>query len=148
VARRQFWDVIGALAAAGTTVFVTTHYLDEAEYCHRIGLISQGRLVAEGSPRALKAGMQAGVMLEVQCAEPRRALPLLRAAPGLAWASSFGRRLHVVAADLAEGERAVRAALAPQGLAVEAVEAVPFSLEDLFVIFTDMEERGRRERGE
>jgi len=147
IARREFWDLIGALAAAGTTVFVTTHYLDEAEYCQRVGLIYQGRLVAEGSPRALKEGMRAGVMLEVECAEPLAALRLLRAEPALGWASLFGRRLHVLVAEAAEGERAVRASLEPRGLAVARVEPVPFSLEDLFVLFIEMEERGRRERG-
>ncbi|OGL09506.1 MAG: multidrug ABC transporter ATP-binding protein [Candidatus Rokubacteria bacterium RIFCSPLOWO2_02_FULL_73_56] len=147
IARREFWDLIGALAEAGTTVFVTTHHLDEAEYCHRVGLISEGRLVAEGSPRALKDGMRAGAMLEVDCAEPLRALRVLRAAPGLAWASLFGRRVHVVADAVAAGERTVRAALAPHDLAVTRVAAVPFSLEDLFVIFLEMEAQGRRERG-
>jgi ABC-2 type transport system ATP-binding protein len=147
IARRGFWDVIGALAEAGTTVFVTTHYLDEAEYCHRVGLISQGRLVAEGSPRALREGMRAGVMLEVDAAEPLTALRLLRADPGLGWASLFGRRLHVLVADVTEGERAIRASLEPRGIVVGRVEAVPFSLEDLFVLFIEMEERGRRERG-
>ena len=147
IARREFWDLIGALAEAGTTVFVTTHHLDEAEYCHRVGLISEGRLVAQGSPRALKDGMRAGAMLEVDCAEPLRALRVLRAAPGLAWASLFGRRVHVVADAVAAGERTVRAALAPHDLAVTRVAAVPFSLEDLFVIFLEMEAQGRRERG-
>jgi ABC-2 type transport system ATP-binding protein len=146
IARREFWALIGALASAGNTVFVTTHYLDEAEYCHRLGLIYQGRLVAEGSPQGLKDEMRAGVMLELTCPEPFRALRLLRAEPAVR-ASLFGRRLHVVVEDAAEGERTVRETLAAGGLSVEQIEEIPFSLEDLFVIFIDMQERGRRERG-
>ncbi len=146
MARREFWALIGALAAAGTTVFVTTHYLDEAEYCHRLGLIYQGRLVAEGSPQALKERMRAGVMLEVTCREPFRALRLVRADPGLGRASLFGRRLHVMVDEAGPGEHALRAALAAAGLAVERVDAIHFSLEDLFVLFIEMEEQGRRGR--
>jgi len=148
LARREFWDLIGALASKGTTVFVTTHYLDEAEYCHRLGLIYRGRLVAVGSPQALKDGMRAGVMLEVECPQPLRALRLLRTTPSVGWTSLLGSRLHVVVEEAAAGERRVREILQRGGLTIEHLDEIPFSLEDLFVIFVDMEERGRRERGE
>jgi ABC-2 type transport system ATP-binding protein len=147
LARREFWDLIGQFAAAGTTVFVTTHYLDEAENCHRLGLMYQGRLVAEGSPQALKDRMRAGVMLEVTCREPVTALRLLRAEPVLASASLFGRRLHVLVEEPTTAEPVIREVLGRTGLAVEAMEPIPFSLEDLFVLFIQMEEQGRRERG-
>ena len=145
LSRRAFWEVIGALAAAGTTVFVTTHYLDEAEHCHRLALIHQGRLLAVGSPQALKDGMRAGVMLELTCRDPLAALRLLRGQPPLARASLFGRRLHVLVEDAGEAEPVIRATLAAAGIAVDRLEPIPFSLEDLFVIFIDMEERRRRE---
>ncbi|MBI3456308.1 MAG: ABC transporter ATP-binding protein [Candidatus Rokubacteria bacterium] len=147
LSRRQFWELIGELAAGGTTAFVTTHYLDEAEHCHRLGLMYQGRLVAEGSPQALKDGMQAGVMLEIACREPVTALRRLRAEPRLASASLFGDRLHVLVDDPLEAEPLIHATLAAAGLTVEHVEPIPLSLEDLFVLFIEMEERGRRERG-
>jgi ABC-2 type transport system ATP-binding protein len=143
VARRELWDLIGALSAAGTTVFVSTHYLDEAEYCQRLGLMYRGRLIAEGSPRALRDGMRAGTMLEVACVDPLRAVRLLRARRAGRWVSLSGRRVHVVVDDVAAGAQAVREALRADGLRVTAVEAVPFSLEDLFTIFIEMEERGR-----
>jgi ABC-2 type transport system ATP-binding protein len=147
LARRDFWDLISALAAAGTTVFVTTHYVDEAEHCHRLGLMYQGRLVADGSPQALKDRMRAGVMLEITCRESLRALRLLRAQPALASATLFGRRVHVLVEDPAVAEPVIRGILGQADLPVEAVEPVPFSLEDLFVLFIEMEEQGRRERG-
>jgi ABC-2 type transport system ATP-binding protein len=147
LARREFWDLIDTLAADGTTVFVTTHYLDEAENCHRLGLMYQGRLVAEGSPSALKARMQAGVMLEVTCPEPLRALRLLRRERALRSVTLFGRRLHVLVEEAAVAALVIRGVLERGGLAVGAIEPVPLSLEDLFVLFIEMEEQGRRERG-
>ena len=147
LARREFWHLIGTLAATGTTVFVTTHYLDEAENCHRLGLMYQGRLVAEGSPEALKAGMQAGVMLEVTCREPLKALQLVRAEPALASGSLFGRRLHVLVEEPAAAEPVIRGILERAGIAVDNIEPIALSLEDLFVLFIQMEEQGRRERG-
>ncbi|MBI4591359.1 MAG: ABC transporter ATP-binding protein [Candidatus Rokubacteria bacterium] len=146
LARGEFWDLIGSLAEAGTTVFVTTHYLDEAEHCHRLGLIYRGRLLAVGSPQALKDGMRAGVMLELECREPFRALRLLRSEPLLARASFFGSRLHVLVEDAAEAELLIRKALTRAGLPVRRLEPIAFSLEDLFVIFIDMAEQGWRER--
>jgi ABC-2 type transport system ATP-binding protein len=147
IARRDFWDLIAMLAAAGTTVFVTTHYLDEAENCHRLGLMYQGRLVAVGSPRDLKEEMRAGVMLELACPEPFRALRLLRAQRRLGWATLFGRRVHLLVDNPVEADPAIRATLKAAGIAVERLEPIPFSLEDLFVIFIEMVERGQTERG-
>jgi ABC-2 type transport system ATP-binding protein len=146
LSRRDFWEVIADLAAAGTTVFVTTHYMDEAEHCHRLALMYEGRLIALGTPRELKAGMRAGEMLEIQCAEPFRALAVLRETPPLARASVFGRALHVLVEDAATAIPEVRTALEARALPVQRVEVVPFSLEDLFVLFIGMEEEGRRAR--
>jgi ABC-2 type transport system ATP-binding protein len=146
IARRDFWDLIATLAAAGTTVFVTTHYLDEAENCHRIGLMYEGRLVAVGRPQDLKTEMRAGVMLELACPEPFRALRLLRAQRALGGATLFGRRLHLLVDDPVEAEPAIRSTLEAAGIAVEHLDPIPLSLEDLFVIFIEMVERGRTER--
>ncbi len=146
LARREFWELIGELAARRTTVFVTTHYLDEAEYCHRVGFLYKGRLVASGRPQELKEGMRAGVLLEVECAEPVPALRRLRTEPSVLWASLVGRRLHVLAGDEAGSEATIRKALDAAGTAVDRIEPIPYSLEDLFAIFIDMEERGRSER--
>ncbi|HET9491122.1 MAG TPA: ATP-binding cassette domain-containing protein [Methylomirabilota bacterium] len=147
VARRQFWDIIVALASSGTTAFVTTHYLDEAEHCHRLGLMYQGRLIAEGSPRQLKERMRAGVMVEVACADPLRALGLIRAEPALGRVSLFGDRLHVLVDDPNAAMPSLRTALREAGLIVERLETVPLTLEDVFVIFVEMEEARLRTAG-
>ncbi len=146
LARRDFWKLIGKCAELGTTVFVTTHYLDEAEYCHRVGFLHHGRLVASGRPQELKEGMRAGDLLEVDCTETIRALRLLRKEPSLSWASLAGRHLHVLVEDAERGEAAIRRALSAIRISVRRVERIPYSLEDLFAIFIDMEERGRSER--
>jgi ABC-2 type transport system ATP-binding protein len=135
------------MASAGTTVFVTTHYLDEAENCHRLGFMYQGRLIAVGSPQALKDGMRAGVMLELDCREPFRALRLLRSEPSMVRVSLFGSRVHVLVEEPTEAEPMIREVLKAGGLTIERLERIPFSLEDLFVIFIDMEEQRRRETG-
>lgn len=145
IARRQFWDLIAGLSAAGTTVFVTTHYLDEAEYCHRIGLLYRGRLIAEGSPRALKEQMRSGVMLQLSAPDPIRALRVVRAVPSVTWASLAGRHIRALVDDPRRAPE-LREALRSAGLAAESLEEVPLSLEDVFAIFVDMEERARRER--
>lgn len=145
LSRREFWDLIGSLAAAGVTVFVTTHYMDEAENCHRLGLIYHGRLVAVGSPQTLKDGMRAGVMLELECRDLFTALRLLRTQSSLSRASFFGRRIHILVEDAGEAEPLIREILKRGGLAVDHLEVIPFSLEDIFVTFIEMEEQGRRE---
>lgn len=145
LARREFWDLIGELASQGTTIFVTTHYMDEAENCHRLGFVYHGRLIAVGRPQALKDGMRAGVMLELECRDPFMALRLLRTKPTLSRASFFGHRLHILVEDVGEAEPLIRQTLKVGGLAVDHLEPIPFSLEDLFVIFIEMEERGRKE---
>jgi ABC-2 type transport system ATP-binding protein len=144
ISRRQFWDLIGTLAAQGVAIFVTTHYLDEAENCHRVGLMYQGRLVALGSPQALKDGMKAGVMVEVECSERLKAFHLLRSVPSLGRASLFGSRLHILVEDPSQAEMEIRKKLEGEQITVSRFEPIPFSLEDLFVIFIDMEEQRRR----
>jgi ABC-2 type transport system ATP-binding protein len=141
LSRRQFWELIGTLATAGVTVFVTTHYMDEAENCHRLGLIYQGRLVASGRPEALKARMQAGVMLELECTDAFAALRLLRGQPALSRVSLFGRSLHVLVEEPATAVPLIQQALRAAGLAVERLETIAFSLEDVFVLLIEQEER-------
>lgn len=144
ISRREFWDLIGALASQGITIFVTTHYLDEAENCHRLGLMYRGRLVAQGSPAELKEGMRAGEMLELECPEPLQALRLLRSLPQCSHVALFGNRVHLLVQDSAEAGPVIEERLRQRGITVNRLEPVPFSLEDLFVIFIEMEEQGRQ----
>ncbi len=131
VSRRDFWALIRRLAAEGTTVFVTTHYLDEAEYCRRIGLMADGRLVALDSPAALKREWVPDRVFLVR----GRELPLerLRSTPGVRAAEPFGAALHL-RADPAAWDAARLAALLRQAGGVDvAVDAVEPSLEDVFL---------------
>lgn len=132
VARRGFWDLIGALAAGGTTVLVSTHYMEEAEYCHRLMLMNRGRLIAEGTPAELRALMTEPI-LEVETDDAPRAVEALAGAPGVLEAAMFGRAVHVVVRDEAEARAVIPAVLAAHGRAVGGLRRMPASLEDVFV---------------
>ena len=132
LARRAFWDLIDALAAGGTTVLVSTHYMEEAEYCHRLMLMNRGRLIAEGTPAELRARM-AEPILEVETDDAPRAVEALAGAPGVLEAAMFGRAVHVVVRDEAEAREVIPAALAAHGRAAGRMRRVPASLEDVFV---------------
>ena len=132
VARRRFWDLIDGLSDRGTTVFVSTHYMEEAEYCHRLALLNRGRLIALDTPRALRARVVEPI-LEVRTDDAPGAVDALRGAPGVLDAAMFGRALHVTVADAANGPDAVRAALGAAGWRVDDITSVQPSLEDVFV---------------
>ena len=132
-ARRRFWDLIHELAATGVTILVSTHYMDEAEYCNRVALIDRGRLVALGAPGELRARRLGGVLYEIACAPLGAALQALARAPGVSEAAIFGDKLHVVlgAGGLDPAELPGR--LAAQGIEAGPARAVAPSLEDVFV---------------
>ena len=131
-ARRRFWDLIDELAAAGTTAFVTTHYMDEAERCHRVALMHAGRLLALDSVPALKRTFPAGSVVEVTCRRPAAAMVAIERLAGIEEVALFGERLRVVlarpsaAGDLAELVREVDG----DGAAVAPADP---SLEDVFI---------------
>ena len=130
--RRDFWELIGSLAEAGTTVFVTTHYMDEAEHCDRLGLIYKGRLITIGTPEELKKSSMPGTVLEVKS---DRALEVMEAVEGLSGvleAAVFGRNTHVVV-DEVRAASAVRKACAARNIDIVGIEAIEPSLEDVFV---------------
>ncbi|MBU6439376.1 MAG: ABC transporter ATP-binding protein [Betaproteobacteria bacterium] len=132
-ARRRFWDLIHDLAGEGVTVLVSTHYMDEAEYCHRIALIDRGRLVACGSPGELRARGLGGQLWSLGCDAPARAVQLLRGAPGVLDASMFGDRLHLLLDAAGPGMEPLLGRLAAAGLGAEAPRRIEPSLEDVFV---------------
>ena len=134
ISRRQFWTLIDDLAAAGTTVLVTTHYLDEAEHCHRIAIIHAGRVAALGSSAALKSVFDNRTILEVRAADPMAALRALDGMPGVQKTSVFGTAVHAVVADRsADAAATLQRQLETRGLRVAAVTPVPPSLEDVFL---------------
>ena len=140
ISRRTFWDLIYGLSARGVTVFVTTHYMDEAEHCNTLGLIYNGRLIAHGSPASLRSNMRAGQMLEVSCPEPLRALRRLKAMDGVLGAGLFGDHVHVLVEDTERLMREIESALISEAHPARHIAPIPFSLEDLFVTFIEMEE--------
>lgn len=133
ISRRRFWDLIHGLAQAGTTVFVTTHYMDEAEYCDRLALIDGGRIVALGSPTELRTHFMEQAVLEVEALPLLESLEALQESSEVLDAAFFGQRLHVRVADPRSGAEAVRGALRARSAEVLSIEQVIPSLEDVFV---------------
>ncbi len=141
--RRRFWELIHTLAADGVTVLVSTHYMDEAEYCHRAALINQGRIIAMGSPDELKRTALAGELLLLECELLGPTLAALQQAPGVIDASVFGDAIHVLVGDAERSLAELPAYLAEKGLPPSRVERIHPSLEDVFVqlIAVDMAKR-------
>jgi ABC-2 type transport system ATP-binding protein len=139
VSRRQFWDLIDDLSAGGTTVLVTTHYLDEAEHCHRIAIIHAGRLAALGTTTELKEIFRDRPIIEVHASQPVAAMEALDRQPDVEKTSLFGTSVHAVLRAGTHPEDAVARALSGAGLEVQSISRVMPSLEDVFL---DVVERG------
>jgi ABC-2 type transport system ATP-binding protein len=132
IARRQFWDLIDRLAHRGTTVFVSTHYMEEAEFCHRLALMNRGRVIALDSPRVLRDGMSEPIY-EIVTPDPARAVTTLQSTRGVVEAAMFGRNVHAVVSDDTVAAEQLRRALVKAGRSVDAITRVTPSLEDVFV---------------
>jgi ABC-2 type transport system ATP-binding protein len=143
ISRRRFWDLIYHLAGKGVTVFVTTHYMDEAEYCDRIGLIYHGELIALGTPEGLKKDTMTDAVFEVRCERPQEALGLLAGVAGVKEAALFGLGLHVIAGGPIQ--ETITAALTAGGLAVSRIEQIVPSLEDVFVSLIEARDRAEQQ---
>ena len=133
LSRRQFWDLIDRMSAAGTTVLVTTHYLDEAEHCHRIAIIQAGKLAALGTTTELKHVFSDRPIIEVQAVQPVAAMEALDRLPDVEKTSLFGTSVHAVLRSAQEPEEIIRRALAAAGLEARSVTRVMPSLEDVFL---------------
>jgi len=145
LSRRRFWDLIYALSAKGVTVFVTTHYMEEAEYCDRLGLIHRGELIAIGSPHELKTDLMKESVVEVICDRPQDAIGEIEDMAEIKGIALFGRGLHVVAADAAGAERALRQRLTARGYRIEGITTVTPSLEDVFVSLIEARDQARQQ---
>ena len=132
--RRDFWEKLFDLADAGTTLLVSTHYMDEAERCHRLAILDRGRLVADGTPQALTEAL-AGRTLEVVAAQPRRAQQALVGLPGVLSVAQIGNSLRVLAAADGDARARIETALRQANLAAE-VAVTPPNLEDVFTSAT------------
>jgi ABC-2 type transport system ATP-binding protein len=132
LARRQFWDLINDLAQGGTTILVSTHYMEEAEYCNRLVLMNRGKVIALDDPAGLRARMEEP-LLEISTPEPPHAVEVLKKMDGVLEAAMFGRRVHAVVADEAVAREAISAAFALRSIPIDGIERVEPSLEDVFV---------------
>ncbi len=133
ISRRVFWDLLYALAEGGTTILVTTHYMDEAEHCQEIAFIQRGKLVAQGSPEEIKTQEMHGQVLEVQCDREDLAIPILRDLGLFEEVALYGDLIHVVSDDPKKDIPAIRSALKKEGIHVASVERIAPSLEDVFI---------------
>jgi ABC-2 type transport system ATP-binding protein len=141
IARRAFWELIYELSAAGRTVFVSTHYMDEAEYCHRLALMHRGRIVAMGAPKELKETLGGHALLRLDSADPLETMRTVENLPGVRDVAVFGAGLHVRVPEAAPAMARIREALAARGLEVRRLEPIQPSMEDVFVALIEAEER-------
>jgi len=148
VSRRQFWELIYEMAGRGVTVFVTTHYMDEAEYCDRLALIYRGELIASGTPEHLKTTLMKEHVLEVACQRPELAMERIEKLAGVKEAALFGKSLHVVAEDAQEAGPRIRDALTAEGFGVPQIERIVPSLEDVFVSLIEARDRAEQPQAE
>lgn len=138
VSRRAFWDLLYQLVEEGVTVFVTTHYMDEAEHCHRLAFIQDGRIIAYGAPEQIKQDTIRGSVLEVGVAEPANALAVLRQAKeenrlDVLEVELYGSLLHVFSNGNSRTERQIRAELKRNKIKIDYLEEIDPSLEDVFI---------------
>ena len=131
-ARQTFWELIYQLSAQGTAVLVTTHYMDEAEQCNRIGMIFNGQLVAIDTPTLLKEKIP-GKVYELGTENTIKAAEVLRQMPDIMEVSPFGRRLHIVTVAETPTQKDIRKMLSEAEVTVASLEQVPPHLEDVFI---------------
>jgi ABC-2 type transport system ATP-binding protein len=146
ISRRQFWDLIHKMAGEGVTVFVTTHYMEEAEYCNRLALIFRGKMVALGTPSELKHKSMKGELLLVECEPLGPAVEALQSAPMVLDAAVFGSALHLVVEKAEEATPEVKKYLSERGVTVRRIEKIRPSLEDVFVSLTTEPRNGRGQK--
>ena len=134
ISRRAFWDLLYQLAEEeGTTIFVTTHYMDEAEHCQDLAFIHGGHIIAQGSPEEIKLHKMQGQVLEIDCTQPDEAIGVLRQMGVFEEVALYGALIHVVAEGVAEHQPRIGRALAEAGVQVRAMDVIAPSLEDVFI---------------
>ncbi len=139
VMRRRFWELINELSGEGVTVLVTTHFLEEAEYCNNIVLINAGRIIAVGSPKELKHNYIKTPILEVKCSNVIEAMSLVEKEPWSIETSVFGTHLHVTVPDEETGRREIARILSEKGITLTNIDRITPSLEDVFIYLLDQE---------
>jgi ABC-2 type transport system ATP-binding protein len=143
IARRTFWDLIYQLSGAGHTIFVSTHYMDEAEYCHRLALMDRGRIIALGTPAELKASLESHHLLQLEVSDVLGSMKALEGMAGISDVAVFGGGLHVTVASEASAIPQIRSELEKTGITVSMIEPIQPSMEDVFVARIEEEARAR-----
>ena len=138
VSRRAFWDLLYELAAEGVTVFVTTHYMDEAEHCQRLAFIQRGNIIAYGSPATIKRDMMRGEVLEINPSDAGKAVAVLQTAVAnkslaLEEVELYGSLVHVVAPNMDSQREAIATTLRDAGIDPGEMSLIEPSLEDVFI---------------
>jgi len=141
ISRRNFWSLIQQMAERGVTTFVTTHYMDEAEYCDRLALIYQGKIIAMGTPSELKVKTLPQGIFEVECDPLVTALDLLKKEPWISDSAVFGDGLHVVGKEGIDLEREINALFRKHGILLKRMGRIRPSLEDVFVSLIEGKEK-------
>ena len=142
IMRRKFWDLIRQLAEGGTTIFVTTHYLDEAEYCNRVMLIHAGRIIAGGTPEELKTKSLSSPVYEVETDRVIDAMTALDEDKRISETSVFGSFLHVSIAKEQDAKAVISEDLEKHGISVKRIEPIVPSLEDVFIHLIEEQTNG------
>ena len=140
IARRNFWHLIYELSSSGHTVFVTTHYMDEAEYCHRVALMYGGRIIALGSPAELKQSLGTGHLLNLETSDLLSSMTALEKRKGILDVAVFGGGLHVKVDDPSTAIPDIYQTLKQLGITVLVLDSIMPSMEDVFVGYIEKEE--------
>ncbi len=138
ISRRAFWNLLYNLVAEGITVFITTHYMDEAEHCHRLAFIQQGKMIAFGSPGKIKKDVMAGKVLEIETSDPLRIIKILRKANqrgkiSCAEIELYGDLVHLIAPDLKKQKSTIRKIIKKSNVRLSSMTIIEPSLEDVFI---------------
>jgi ABC-2 type transport system ATP-binding protein len=145
ISRRAFWDLLYELSDGGTTIFVTTHYMDEAEHCQSLAFIHLGRIVARGTPQDIKETIMKGQVLEIDCTDPELALSALRESSLFDEVALYGALIHIVGKDLEARRGAIERLLEDRGVGIRSMDIIAPSLEDVFISSIKEEDRKVRE---
>lgn len=141
MARRSFWSLIYDLSEAGHTIFVSTHYMDEAEYCHRLAMMHRGRIVALGDPAALKRDLQTHSLLNLESSDPLESMKIVEKLQTVHEVAVFGGGLHISVRNPEEARAEIREALEKSAVAIRSMEMIEPSMEDIFVATIEKEEK-------
>lgn len=146
ISRRRFWDLIYSMADQGITVFVTTHYMEEAEYCDRIALIYNGKMIATGSPLELKTRFMHDEIIDLRCANPQALIDPLMALPEVRDVTVFGSGLHIVAADAKSAKADIKSYVVGLGITEVSIETIFPNMEDVFISLIEEVDRKNKEQ--